>query len=93
VTLAADGTFKITGIPPGPISMTLSGGSVVLSPDNVSYFAPNHEMLGKVEQDTVLKLKLAKESEVPQDGGSYSNNERNAKNGEPLQGVAEEEKK
>ena len=93
MSIAEDGSFKVAGMPVGSVSMRISGGGLVLSPDNASYFSGNREMLGKVEGDTTLTLKLAKQADVPQDGGGYSGNEYEAKKSEPLQGVAEEEKK
>jgi hypothetical protein len=93
VNIGEDGSFKVAGMPVGSISMRISGGGLVLSPDNTSYFAGNREMLGNVVGDTTLKLKLAKTSDVPQNGGGYSGNEYEAKKGEPLHGIDEEEKK
>ena len=92
-TVNEDGTFKIPGIAPGSVSLNVSGPSVGLSADNLSYYPPVRQMIGTVDKDTTLVLKLEPTTHERHDMSGYSSEVYEAKKTQPLQGITEEEKK
>jgi hypothetical protein len=91
-TVNEDGTFKIPGIAPGSVSLNVSGPSLELSSENLSYYPPMRTMIGTVDKDSTLVLKLEPTAREMHDTGGYSDEAYEAKKAQPLQGIPEEEK-
>jgi len=64
-----------------------------LSADNLSYYPPVRQMIGTVDKDTTLVLKLEPTTHERHDMSGYSSEVYEAKKTQPLQGITEEEKK
>ena len=84
-----DGTFKFVGVPTGVVRLNVIAKGFMLSKDNASYFGNYREMIGQINGDTTLRVKLDPRSDEDQ----WDNNAREETyTSKQLEGIPEESK-
>jgi uncharacterized GH25 family protein len=88
--IAPDGKFKFTGVRRGTVQIWISAKGLAFSPENTSYFSNYHSMVGRVDGDTTLRIKL--EEADPQKTQNYSNEGAQPFEAKPLEGIPDDSK-